>query len=123
MKPIVNITASIVATALVAALAAPAGAAEPTRAVVLGVHNEQATAPVVKALHLSHDPAKGGRFAVVQLRQGAYGNGSYALVYVPNGVTVAKNDVVELTPAEMDLWTNPGKGVVTRSRSDLALNR
>jgi hypothetical protein len=123
MRPIAKTCAGIAATSLIAVLSLPAYSAETTRAVVLGVHDAQATAPVVKALHLSHNPADGGRFAVVQLRPGAYGNGSYALVYVPRDVTVHKNDVVELTPAELDLWTNPGKGVVSRARSEIADNR
>jgi hypothetical protein len=120
---VTKITTGIAAATLAATLTLPASAADITRATVIGVHDEQTTAPVIKALHLSHDPAAGGRIAAVQLRSGAYGNGSYALVYVPRNISVHKNDVVELTPADMDLWSNPGKASVIRLHSELTDNR
>jgi hypothetical protein len=123
MKHIANISATVAVTLIAAGLSLPALSAEGNRAVVIGVHNEQATAPVAKALGLADKSAAGGRFALVQLKKGAYGNGSYAMVYVPRDITVRKDDVVELTPADLDLWSNPGKGVVTRSRSEIAAAR
>jgi hypothetical protein len=123
MKPIAKITATVAVTTIAAALSLPAVSAEGSRVTVIGVHNEQATAPIAKALGLADKSAGGGRFAMVQLKKGAFGNRSYAMVYVPRAFAVRKNDVVELTPGDLDLWSNPGKGVVIGSKPKIAAIR
>ncbi len=63
-------------------------------------------------------PPKGGseegRYAVVKLFNGAYGDRSYALVYVPPKLPVEANRVVALDASAQDALTNPGKGTVKR---------
>jgi hypothetical protein len=102
-----------------ATLALPALSAERNQGVVIGVHNEDATIPFVKTLNL---PPKedGGRFAVVQMFNGSYGNASFALVYVPRYLSVRKTDIVQMAPTNLNLLENPGKGVVMKVDQDLA---
>jgi hypothetical protein len=92
----------------------PALAAESQLAVVLAVHGEEATRSYAADHHLQDGKIDGGRFAVVKLVQGAWGDASYALVYVPKKVTVAAHDLVELASAEGNALTKPGSAVVTR---------
>jgi hypothetical protein len=104
---------------LAVTLGLPALAAERNQGIVIGVHNEGATDAFVKTLDL---PPKldGGRFAVVQLFNGGYGEASFALVYVPRNLGVRKNDIVQMAPTSMNLLENPGKGVVIKVDQDLA---
>jgi hypothetical protein len=102
-----------------AIFALPASSAERNQGVVIGVHNEEATAAFVKTLNL--EPKEdGGRFAVVQLFNGSYGNASFALVYVPRYLSVRKTDIVQMAPTNLNLLENPGKGVVMKVDQDLA---
>ena len=107
---------------IAAAIALPAQADESRRVTVIGVHDKQATVPIAAALGVNPTAPAGGRFAMVQLRPG-HGDGSYALVYVPHGISVRANDVVEVSGADRDLWRHPGKGVVARPARELASAR
>jgi hypothetical protein len=94
-------------------------AAESQQAVVLAIHSEQSTRAFVADHRLPAGQAQGGRFAVVKLINGAWGEGSYALVYVPARLSATRNDRVELVPTDSSILTTPGKGVVIRvSHSD-----
>jgi hypothetical protein len=119
MKEYGKLFPAAVAALLIAALAFPAFASERNQGIVIGVHNEGATDAFVKTLNL---PPKldGGRFAVVQMFNGGYGNASFALVYVPRNLGVRKNDIVQMAPTSMNLLENPGKGVVIKVDEDLA---
>lgn len=82
--------------------------------VVLGVYPEESSAHIVDVLRLPTERIQGGRFAIVKLANGAWGEGSFALVYVPRHIAVAKTDAVELERSGEDLLSHPGKGVVSR---------
>jgi hypothetical protein len=97
----------------------PKQTAERNQGVVVGVHNEGSTDAFLGALHLPRKGTDGGRFAVVQLINAAYGEASYALVFVPRHLAVKKNDVVEMAPTALNLLANPGKGVVLKVDHDL----
>jgi hypothetical protein len=106
--------------ALIAAIPAlPAIASDRNQGIVIGVHNEEATDAFVKTLNLQ-PKLDGGRFAVVQMFNGGYGNASFALVYVPRNLGVRKNDIVQMAPTSMNLLENPGKGVVIKVDQDMA---
>jgi hypothetical protein len=97
-------------------------AAEPQQGVVLAVHSEQSTRAFVADHRLPAGQTEGGRFAVVKLVNGAWGNASYALVYVPARLTVAQHDRVEIVATDTDILSTPGAGVVTRvSQADRAV--
>ncbi len=83
-------------------------------AVILAVHGEQSTQAFAADYGLPSGQSDGGRYAVVKMINGAWGDGSYALVYVPAGVSAAKNDHVALTQADASILKTPGKAVVTR---------
>lgn len=104
---------------LAAAFAIPALSIERNQGVIIGLHNEGATEAFVKTLNL---PPKvdGGRFAVVQLINGGYGDASFALVYVPRNLGVRKNDIVQMAPTSLNLLDNPGRGVVIKVDQELA---
>ena len=104
---------------LAASLSPPAMSAEHNQGIVIGVHNQEATDAFVKTLNLppKHD---GGRFAVVQMFNGGYGDASFALVYVPRHLGVRKNDIVQMAPTGLNLLDNPGQGVVIKVDQDLA---
>jgi hypothetical protein len=113
----------VVAAALLASVVSlPVSAAERIEGLVIGMHNEEATDAFVKTLNL---PAKhdGGRFAVVQLFNGHYGEASFALVYVPRHVAARRNDIVQIAPTELDLLKNPGAGLVLKVNQELAACR
>jgi hypothetical protein len=83
-------------------------------AIILAVHNEQSTHAFIADHGLPSGQGEGGRFAVAKLISGAWGDSSYALVYVPAGLSAAKNDHVALTQADASILKTPGKAVVTR---------
>ena len=95
-------------------MSAVTAAAETQQGVVLAVHSEKSTRAFVADHRLPAGQAEGGRFAVVKLIDGAWGNASYALVYVPARLSVAANDQVELVQTNVNILSTPGAGVVKR---------
>jgi hypothetical protein len=108
------------AASLFAAFILPAAAAESQEGVVLYVHSEHTTNAFVKKLGRPAGQARGGRFAVVQLVNGSWGEGSYALVWVPTHLSIQAEDRVEVEPSGDHPLVNPGSGVVTRGAPSLA---
>jgi hypothetical protein len=119
MNPMINKFFCALVGLLASGISLATIAAEPQQGVVLAVHSEQSTRAFVADHRLPAGQAEGGRFAVVKLVNGAWGNASYALVYVPARLSVAQNDQVELVPTDTDILKTPGSGVVMRvSHSD-----
>jgi hypothetical protein len=83
-------------------------------AVVMTVHSERSTRAFIANNRLPPGQVEGGRFAVVKLVNGAWGDASFALVYVPERLLIAEHDVVELQPSDISVLTKPGSGVVTQ---------
>lgn len=120
MKTTLSRSLGVAAAFLISFLWLPAGAAESQEGVVLYVHSENATNAYLKKLSLPRGQSTGGRFAVVRLIDGAWGEGSFALVWVPEHLSIKPDDRVELLPAEEDPLANPGTGVVARVSPTLA---
>jgi hypothetical protein len=81
---------------------------EPLQAIVIGTHSAEST----RTLAAARGAAEGGHYALVRLLDGAYHRKTYALVYVPPGLKVRKDDRVEIAPSEFNLAAEPGTGVV-----------
>jgi hypothetical protein len=84
------------------------------RGVVLLVHPQKSTAAFLSILHLSVPVSASGRFAVLNLISADNKQARYALVYVPQGVEVKPQDVVELEPGFGDLMRQPGQAIVAK---------
>jgi hypothetical protein len=107
----------VTAALLTSLLWFPAHAAELQEGVVLLVHPESATDAFLQKLHRPPGLAPGERFAVVKLVGGSWGDASYALVRLPNRLSVQQDDLVVLAPSRGDLLANPGTGIVSRRLS------
>jgi hypothetical protein len=103
-------TLIILALASVAIMAAGRG----DRGTILSVHSEGVTAKFKVALGLPKGQTEGGRYAVVQIDNGAYGDASFALVYVPPQITVYDDDLVELNTKGVSVLAHPGSAAVSR---------
>ena len=91
---------------------ASVAAAEESRGVVYAVHPQASTQSFIEKYGAPKGGSTEGRFAVVKLFNGAYGDTSYALVYVPPKVKVNVNSVVALDASGTDALRNPGKGAI-----------
>jgi hypothetical protein len=81
---------------------------------ILSVHSKQASAKFQAKLGLPEGQAAGGRYAVVQIDKGAFGDASFALVYVPPQIVLNEDAVVELSASGSSVLTRPGSAVVSR---------
>ncbi|MBU1425436.1 MAG: hypothetical protein KKH12_01650 [Gammaproteobacteria bacterium] len=84
------------------------------RGTILGVHSEVASGKFKAKLGLPEGQAEGGRYAVVNIDDGAYGDASFALVYVPPQITVHDDNVVELNTSGVGVLKHPGSAAVSR---------
>jgi hypothetical protein len=97
--------------------------AEPTQAVVIGMHSTTATRAFSLARGIPEGQREGGRYAVVRLLDGRSRASTYALVYVPPNVNVRQDDRVEIASSKLDLVAEPGSGVVLGIVGELAASR
>jgi hypothetical protein len=81
--------------------------------VVLSVHSAKASAQFEASRGLPSGQVSGGRYAVVKLVDGPWGDASFALVYVPPQLVLQENDHVALEPAASNILAHPGTGVVS----------
>jgi hypothetical protein len=84
------------------------------RATILSVHSKEGTAKFKAALGLPAGQTDGGRYAVVKIDNGAYGDTSFALVYVPPQFTVYDNTVVQLNARGVNVLAHPGSAAVSK---------
>jgi hypothetical protein len=84
------------------------------RGTILGVHSELASGKFKNKLGLPEGQAEGGRYAVVKIDKGAYGDASFALVYVPPQIDVQDDNVVELSASGAGVLARPGSASVSR---------
>lgn len=82
------------------------------RGIILGVHSEVASGKFKSRLGLPYGQEVGGHYAVVDIEDGAYGDASFALVYVPPRFTVHDNDIVELNASGISVLARPGSASV-----------
>ncbi len=82
------------------------------RGIILGVHSKVASGKFKSKLGLPYGQEAGGRYAVVDIKDGAYGDASFALVYVPPRFTIQDNDVVELNASGISVLARPGSASV-----------
>ena len=83
------------------------------RGTILGVHSDVASGKFKSKLGLPDGQDAGGRYAVVNIENGAYGDASFALVYVPPQLTVQDDDIVELNDSGINVLAHPGSASVT----------
>jgi len=102
------------AVTLAVTVSLPAQSNEAIQGIVMVVHPQQSTQAFKEKVGLPSGQTEEGRYAVVKLVKGAWGDASYALVYAPRHLSIKKNDVVELAPTKADLLAEPGKGVISR---------
>jgi hypothetical protein len=88
--------------------------AEPTRAVVVGLHSSEST----RGIAATHGAPEGGRYALVKLIDEKYRRDTYALVFVPPDIKVRRDDRVEIAASEFNLVAEPGRGVVVGLADD-----
>lgn len=104
----------IAALALLALTSVPTMAMAGDRGTILAVHDQAATAKFKAVRGLPPGQRDGGRFAVVKIDNGAYGDASFALVYVPPQFTVHEDSVVELNTSGVDVLARPGSAAVSK---------
>jgi len=114
MKNYLGLTPRIGLALIVTVLCSIAHAAPPQAGHVYLIHPESASAAFSQRLGPMPGQPHAGRFAVVKLSNGAWGEGSYALVRVPKGLLLKPDDRVELDASQGDLLGSPGSGVVRR---------
>ncbi len=83
------------------------------RGTILGVHSEVASGKFRSKLGLPDGQEAGGRYAVVNIKDGAYGDASFALVYVPPQFAVSDDDIVELNASGISVLAHPGSASVS----------
>ena len=88
------------------------------RGTILSIHSQEASGKFKTRLGLPYGQAEGGRYAVVNIDDGAYGDASFALVYVPPQFEITENNVVELDAAGVGVLAHPGSAAVTRVIND-----
>jgi hypothetical protein len=84
------------------------------RGTILGVHSELASGKFKNKLGLPEGQTEGGRYAVVKIDEGAYGDASFALVYVPPQIEVQDDNVVELSASGAGVLARPGSASVSK---------
>lgn len=84
------------------------------RGTILAVHDAVTSAKFKAALGLPPGQEEGGRFAVVKIDHGAYGDASFALVYVPPQFTVHEDSVVQLNGSGVNILAHPGSAAVAK---------
>ena len=84
------------------------------RGTVLSVHDAKMTAKFKATLGLPLGQEDGGRFAVVKIDNGAYGDASFALVYVPPQFSVSEDSVVQLNSKGINVLSHPGSAAVAK---------
>ena len=84
------------------------------RGTILSVHSTKGTEKFKAALGLPEGQMDGGRFAVVRIDNGAYGEASFALVYVPPQFAVQDETEVELNAKGVSVLARPGSAAVTK---------
>ncbi|MFH0934532.1 MAG: hypothetical protein V1879_04945 [Pseudomonadota bacterium] len=104
----------ITAVAILTLASAPTMAMGGDRGTILSVHDKVATAKFKAARGLPPGQQDGGRFAVVKIDDGAYGDASFALVYVPPQFTVHEDSVVELDASGVGVLAHPGSAAVSK---------
>jgi hypothetical protein len=82
------------------------------RGVVILVHPQKRTSSFLGALHLRVRDADSGRFVVIKLMGDTHKDAPYALVHVPQNISVKTGDIVELEPGINDVLRQPGQAVV-----------
>jgi hypothetical protein len=93
------------------------------RGTILSVHDELTTAKFKAVLGLPPGQAEGGRFAVVKIEHGAYGDASFALVYVPPQFNVHDDSVVQLNASGVSVLAHPGSATVAKVIDDASVSR
>jgi hypothetical protein len=88
------------------------------RGTILGVHSEVASGKFKAKLGLPDGQAGGGRYAVVNIEKGAYGDASFALVYVPPQFTVTDDTEVQLNASGISVLAHPGSASVSQVIDD-----
>jgi hypothetical protein len=104
----------ITALVILALASAPIMAKAGDSGTIIAIHNEAATAKFKAARGLPPGQADGGRYAVVKIDNGAYGDASFALVYVPPQFTVHVDSVVELDTCGVSVLARPGSSAVSQ---------
>jgi hypothetical protein len=104
----------ITALAIMALASAPIMAMGGDSGTIIAVHDQVATAKFKAARGLPPGQAEGGCFAVVKIDNGAYGDASFALVYVPPQFSVHENSVVELDASGVSVLARPGSASVSQ---------
>lgn len=84
------------------------------RGTIVSIHTEKGTAKYQAALGLPPGQKAGGRYAVVRIDNGAYGDASFALVYVPPKFKVRENSVVLLNAKGVTVLAKPGSAAVSK---------
>ncbi len=119
-KPIKKILISTVAilalvsTTTIAVATATKEAKSGDRGTILSVHSVKGTDKFKAALGLPEGQLDGGRYAVVKIDNGAYGDASFALVYVPPQFAVEDNTEVQLNAKGVSVLAQPGSAAVTK---------
>jgi hypothetical protein len=102
------------ALAILVLIAAPTQAMAGDSATVMSVHSKEASAKFKAARGIPSGQPEGGRFAVVKINNGAYGDASFALVYVPPKFTLTEDSVIELDASGVSVLSHPGSATVSR---------
>ncbi len=84
------------------------------RGTILSVHSAKGTEKFKAALGLPEGQLDGGRYAVVQIDNGVYGEASFALVYVPPQFAVQDDTVVQLNTKGFSVLAKPGSAAVAK---------
>lgn len=84
------------------------------RATILSIHSKEVTEKFKTKLGLPEGQREGGRYAVVRIANGAYGDASFALVYVPPQISVSDDSLVELNVKGLSVLAHPGSAAVSR---------
>ncbi|MDP1635271.1 MAG: hypothetical protein Q8L69_11400 [Gallionellaceae bacterium] len=106
------------ALAILVLVSAPIQAMAGDSGTVMSVHSKEATAKFKAVRGLPPGQPDGGRFAVVKIKNGAYGDASFALVYVPPQFTVHEDSVVELDSSGVSVLSHPGSAAVYQVIND-----
>lgn len=95
-------------------ITAPAQAIAGDSGTVMAVHSQKASAKFKAAHGIPPGQPGGGRFAVVKIKDGAYGEASFALVYVPPQITLTEDSEVELDSSGVSVLSHPGSATVSK---------
>lgn len=107
-------TVSYVALAILMLTTAPIQAMAGDSATVMSIHTKEDSAKFKAARGIPPGQPDGGRFAVVKINNGAYGEASFALVYVPPKFSLTENNIVELDSSGVSVLSQPGSATVSR---------